>query len=625
MASANGTNSLTNYVSYQDVQTGRSRVGHYDLDKKTIQPLAFVSGTPLDNLYQVIEVGEPNIVKAGEPLPASSTKILPPFTCRDVLCVGKNYADHAKEFNSSGFDSSDKVDVPSHPVIFTKRFTSIIADGEDIFPHPGFTDTVDYEGEIGVVIGKPGFRISEADAMSHVWGYTIVNDVTARERQRDHKQFYIGKSADTFCPMVCEASETYNTHSNRAIGSYSCTRFKARQSPWNSNTRQRRATTERHNKRSDILNSVLDQDHVSRADADARRCSCHRNGKFNAHMTSGWKIWLTYWKPAGVGIGKKPPIYLKSGDKIAVSVTGLGTLTNRIAAAESTNLIVSQVASVSHLQGNNTNKNIDSTLLTQINGKPLHYKSFGKASGPPVVFVHGLGGSAELYTPLIQSLGLADSHSLHVFDLEGHGLSPTSPLSKLSIESFAADLNGVFEKANITSNATVVAHSMGCLVGVHFALAHPDKVSKLILIGPPPSPLPEAGIAGTCARAETVRTKGMTSVVDAVVTAGTSEKTKLSNQLAVAAVRLSLLGQDPEGYAKACAALAGAPGLDFGAIQAKTLIVTGSEDKVSPPPLCEKYVQGLGGKATLQVLEKVGHWHVFEDLEGVTKAAKAFL
>lgn len=200
---------LTNYVSYQDGPSGRSRVGHYDFDNNTIQPLAFLSGTPLDNLYQVIEIGESNIVKTGTPLPGTSTKILPPFTGRDILCVGKNYLDHAKEFNSSGFDSSDKVDAPSHPVIFTKRFTSIIANGEDIYPHPGFTETLDYEGEIGVIIGKAGFRVSEADAMAHVWGYTIVNDMTARERQRDHKQFYIGKSPDTFCPMVRTAAQSW--------------------------------------------------------------------------------------------------------------------------------------------------------------------------------------------------------------------------------------------------------------------------------------------------------------------------------------------------------------------------------------------------------------------------------
>lgn len=118
-----------------------------------------------------------------------------------MLTASHNSA-HATEFNKSGYDSSDKVDQPTHPVIFTKRFTSIIADGDEIYPHPNFTSTLDYEGEFGVIIGKPGFQISEANALDHVWGYTIINDVTARERQRDHKQFYIGKSPDTFCPMV---------------------------------------------------------------------------------------------------------------------------------------------------------------------------------------------------------------------------------------------------------------------------------------------------------------------------------------------------------------------------------------------------------------------------------------
>lgn len=210
----NGHTSFTNYVSYRDAHTGRERIGHYDLERNTIYPLTFVSGTPIDNLYQVIEAGEANVVSDGtsEALPVSSTKILPPITGRDILCVGKNYAAHAKEFNSSGFDSSDKVDTPSHPVIFTKRFTSIIANGEDIYPHPGFTDTVDYEGEIGVIIGKLGFRIEETEAMNHVWGYTIINDMTARERQRDHKQFYIGKSPDTFCPMVCNMNRIWDDY-----------------------------------------------------------------------------------------------------------------------------------------------------------------------------------------------------------------------------------------------------------------------------------------------------------------------------------------------------------------------------------------------------------------------------
>jgi 2-keto-4-pentenoate hydratase/2-oxohepta-3-ene-1,7-dioic acid hydratase in catechol pathway len=89
--------------------------------------------------------------------------------------------------------------MPTHPVIFTKRATSIIANEEEILLHPDFTETLDYEGEIGVIIGKNGFQIAEAEAESYIWGYTIINDVTAREKQRDHKQFYIGESDIRAC------------------------------------------------------------------------------------------------------------------------------------------------------------------------------------------------------------------------------------------------------------------------------------------------------------------------------------------------------------------------------------------------------------------------------------------
>jgi pimeloyl-ACP methyl ester carboxylesterase len=310
---------------------------------------------------------------------------------------------------------------------------------------------------------------------------------------------------------------------------------------------------------------------------------------------------------------------------VNVSVTGLGTLTNRIGSASSKNPTINRVESISHIQHCNAAKSIDTTSLTSINNKLLHYKRSGEFSGPPIVFVHGLGGSAEFFTPLISSLSLERSHSVHVFDWESHGLSPSSPLSKISIQSLAEDLNGVVSKADTELGVTLVAHSMGCLIAVQFALTHPEKVSKLVLLGPPPSPLPEADSTATHARAETVRMQGMHAVVDAVATAGTSEATKSSNPLAVAAVRMSLLGQDPEGYAKACTALAEAPALDFAALRPRTLIITGSEDKVSPPQLCEKYVEDLQGRASLQVLQNVGHWHVFEDVQGTASAIEGFL
>lgn len=194
---------LTNYIAYVSPETGLDQIGHFDRDSDTIQPLCFLSGTPVKDLYQVIEAGSPDQLRvAGPPIPTGSVKVLPTISGRDVLAVGKNYMEHAKEFNSSGYDSSDKVDRPSHPVIFTKRATSIIAHREEILLHEDFTTTADYEGEIGVILGKPGFRIREQDAWDYVWGYTIINDLTARERQRDHKQFFIGKSADTYCPIV---------------------------------------------------------------------------------------------------------------------------------------------------------------------------------------------------------------------------------------------------------------------------------------------------------------------------------------------------------------------------------------------------------------------------------------
>lgn len=203
---------LSKYAAFTRLDSGISQIGHLDVDKGTIQPLSFLSGSPIQDLYQVIEAGPLQIAASGSALPVSSVKLLAPISGRDVLAVGKNYMEHAKEFNASGYDSSDKVDRPSHPVIFTKRATSIIADGEDVFLHPQFSKSVDYEGEIGVIVGKAGYRIPKETAMEYVWGYTVINDMTARERQRDHKQFYIGKLADTFCPMVSNISQSTFNH-----------------------------------------------------------------------------------------------------------------------------------------------------------------------------------------------------------------------------------------------------------------------------------------------------------------------------------------------------------------------------------------------------------------------------
>lgn len=242
------------------------------------------------------------------------------------------------------------------------------------------------------------------------------------------------------------------------------------------------------------------------------------------------------------------------------------------------------------------------------------------------MFVHGLGGTMDDWTPLLHAAGLDQTHRLHMFELEGHGLSRTAPLNVLSIESFAADLNGIFEAGGIPNGATLISHSMGCLVAIRFALEHPEKVSKLVLIGPPPSPLVPETIRVLKERARLARAGGMRALVDEVITTETSEATKTSNPLALTAIRLSLLAQDPECYAKACDALANATqSLRVSDIQAHTLIIAGSEDIVSSASLCQKYAESLPQTADLHVLENVGRWHVFEDAAGVASALSSFL
>ncbi|KAF7551654.1 hypothetical protein G7046_g7656 [Stylonectria norvegica] len=573
---------LTQYVAFVDPNTNLPRIGHFDLEAKSIQPLSFTSGTPVANLYQVIEAGPAKIVAVGDPIPSSSTKVLPPINRRDVLAVGKNYSEHAKEFNSSGFDSSDKVDIPSHPVIFTKRATSIIADGEDILPHSNFSKTIDYEGEIGVIIGRSGFRVEEKDAWDYVWGYTIINDMTARERQRDHKQFSIGKSPDTFCPMGPIAVPKEHLPPTLRV-----------QTHVNGELRQD-ATSD------DLIFSIPT---LIRTISEVQTI---RPGDVIATGT-----------PAGVGIGKTPPVYLRSGDQIAVSITGLGTLSSRIAPSTVSNYTTSQVAAMSSFQLNNAEKSLGAGAgLTQINSKPLHYRKLGKGERN-IVFVHGLGGTSEIWTPFIATFDLEQSHTLHVFDLEGHGLSPTHPLSEITIESLAADIRGVLDHAQTTpdNRATLIAHGMGCLAALRCALDNPPLVGSMILFAPPPLPDCEASSQALYAQAALVRAQGMSCVVNEVADSAMSRHSRMHNPMAVTAARLSVLGQDPEGYAKACWALAKATeGIPVENIDVNVLIITGDKDKVSPPELCVNYKASIV-HSQLAVLKDVGHWHTFEELK----------
>jgi 2-keto-4-pentenoate hydratase/2-oxohepta-3-ene-1,7-dioic acid hydratase in catechol pathway len=114
-----------------------------------------------------------------------------PSPARNVFCLGRNYADHAAERGAAA---------PDHPVYFTKPGTAVAGPGDDIVHH-AITKELDYEVELAVVIGTGGRDIPRAEALRHVFGYTIINDVTARDLQKRHNQWFKGKSLDTFCPM----------------------------------------------------------------------------------------------------------------------------------------------------------------------------------------------------------------------------------------------------------------------------------------------------------------------------------------------------------------------------------------------------------------------------------------
>lgn len=158
----------------------------------------------LDELIANWESVAPGLGAEGAGESLENVKVLAPLAPkRNIFCVGKNYHEHAAEFSKSGFDHSAKDGeiAPEYPVIFTKTPESIIGHLDPIPPHTRVTQQLDYEAELGVIIGKGGRGISKEDAYAHVWGYTVINDVTARDLQKNHRQWFLGKSLDGFCPM----------------------------------------------------------------------------------------------------------------------------------------------------------------------------------------------------------------------------------------------------------------------------------------------------------------------------------------------------------------------------------------------------------------------------------------
>jgi 2-keto-4-pentenoate hydratase/2-oxohepta-3-ene-1,7-dioic acid hydratase in catechol pathway len=183
---------------------GERRVGIVDLDSQSVAPFDIPVEQALSGVLALLRRNGAGMPRTLSPLPLAQVELEAPIPlpARNIFCVGKNYYEHAHEFARSGFDSSaGSGAIPQHPIIFSKVPESVVATHASVLIDPSVSTAIDYEAELAVIIGKGGRGISKADAYDHVWGYTIVNDVTARDLQGKYSQWLIGKSQDTFCPM----------------------------------------------------------------------------------------------------------------------------------------------------------------------------------------------------------------------------------------------------------------------------------------------------------------------------------------------------------------------------------------------------------------------------------------
>ena len=275
---------------------GQRRAARLAADGATLELLGGPAPLGLLPLMEAAARGEafPEVVER-VPLAGARFEAPIPQPRRNLWCVGRNYHAHAKELRESVFkDNTGQVD--SWPIVFTKVPETVVPTASDVkLPGAALSSQIDYEAELTLVIGKGGRNISRADALKHVWGYTIINDVTARDVQMRHAQWDLGKSFDTFCPM----------------------------GPW-----------------------LVSTDEV---DGSNTRVRCWVNGELRQDANTSDLIFdiptlvetcsrgitllpgdvIATGTAAGVGMGMKPPRWLGHGDVVRIEIDGVGVLENR--------------------------------------------------------------------------------------------------------------------------------------------------------------------------------------------------------------------------------------------------------------------------------------------------------
>ena len=250
-------------------------------------------------LIQAMARGEPLPRAVGPRLPLDVVELCAPLPrpLRSLFCVGRNYRAHAAELATTVFRQTLPKD-ESWPMVFTKLANCVVGPRDTVkMPAKHVSVQIDYESELAVVIGRGGLDIPRSQAMDHVLGYTVVNDVTARDVQVRHHQWDLGKSFDTFCPMG-----PWITTADELDGR------KTRVRGWvNGELRQDGHTAD------------MVYDIATLIETCSRGITLHP-GDVIATGT-----------PAGVGMGFTPPRWLKAGDVVKIEIDGLGAIENRFA------------------------------------------------------------------------------------------------------------------------------------------------------------------------------------------------------------------------------------------------------------------------------------------------------
>lgn len=280
---------------------GRAGLGAV-IDKREIIALDGVAA----DMQRLIEGGAPALAlaaavveQAGEGIPLQAVRLLAPLSqpARNIMCLGKNYAAHAAESNRAW---GDKAEVPEAPVVFTKATTAVNGPFDDIPYDAAVSTHIDFEAELAFVIGRQARHVKVEEALDYVFGYTVLNDLTARDLQREHKQYFLGKSLDghaPFGPWIVTADEVPDPQALRVT----C-----------------------------AVNDVIKQDGYT---GDMMFGVAEIIAQLSRSMTLLPGDIIATGTPSGVGFARTPPEYLRPGDVVTCTVERVGTIRNRITGA----------------------------------------------------------------------------------------------------------------------------------------------------------------------------------------------------------------------------------------------------------------------------------------------------